>query len=388
MNHLTSHKQHDMPYSEGVRHIMDKIIKGVSKVGHDLFDVFVYYPAYGRTVRLTHDRRGERIRSETKAYEVRYEALTRINNHTFDPRDYRKERPHTFDNAITAWLDRNLGSYSPKSQKDYRNRINGVIVPFFQDMDIRDVNGKVLSDFVHHVRQGRTNKTVNNLVTIVKAFYKDMFYQQAIKQMPMFPRALTVQNKAVAWCPLNVLERIVQEVEDSQVREAILTARLQWLRVGEVRGLRWEDIDFDANQMTVRSSFSSSVFRETTKTGKQTVKHLHSTVKGMLAGRVGHGKAFVFTYRGKPLYESLLRKRFNAARDKAGFSSSLTLYGATRHSGATEGYISTGDIRKVQKALGHTDIRTTMKYEHATDTKAVIEPQAEVREINEKIKTR
>lgn len=81
--------------------------------------------------------------------------------------------------------------------------------------------------------------------------------------------------------------------------------------------------------------------------------------------------------------ESILRKIFNQARDRKSYSKNLTLSGATRHSGATEGYIRTKNIHAVQKALGHSDIRTTMKYTHTDESEAriIIEPQAAVKEI-------
>lgn len=381
MNRLTEQLHDGMSYTEGLWHIMNKITKGIVKAGFELYDVFVYYPVAGRTVRLTHDRRGERIRSETKAFEVRYEALTRITNHTFDPLDYRKEQPHALGNAITAWYGKKCSGYAPKTQKDYRLRIKSIIIPYFDDLDVRDINGKVLSDFLHHLRQSRNPKTVNNIMTILRAFLKDLHYEQTIKAMPVFPRALAIQSKERSWCTDDVLAAIVKDL-DSVTKEAILTARLQWLRVGEVRALRWEDIDFEHHTLIVRSSFSDNDFRETTKTGKQQPIHLHSDVADMLAPRRGHGKAYVFTYRGRPLKEGYLRKQFNRARDAAGYPATLSLYGATRHSGATQGIIATGNIHAVSKGLRHGTVGQTMRYIHYADTRCVIEPAKEIARIS------
>jgi site-specific recombinase XerC len=102
----------------------------------------------------------------------------------------------------------------------------------------------------------------------------------------------------------------------------------------------------------------------------------------MLLPRKGLPNAFVFTHtrKGRPLGEAILRKHFNQARDKLGFPKSLVLYGATRHSMATEGYNSTGDIIAVKEALGHRELTTTMKYTHVdiSASSKIIKPKGKL----------
>jgi len=199
--------------------------------------------------------------------------------------------------------------------------------------------------------------------------------------LPTMPKWERVSYKYRKVCSWEVFENIISKIPDELTREAIITMRLQWLRTGEVRGLIWETVLFDSNQLVIKNSFSGNEFRETTKTGNQATIHLHSTVKDMLWPRRGHPKAFVFTHRGRPLSESWLRKRFNEARDKVGYSKELCLYGATRHSSATEGYAYSKDIYAVKKALRHEDIRTTLKYTHSEETQSIIEPSGKVIQV-------
>ena len=262
-----------------------------------------------------------------------------------------------------------------------------LFIDYFQDVDIRDLTGEQTISFRDMLLETRSPKTVNNILGVLRVFFKWLYDKQRIKQIPYVPPNMRFTSAERDDCSLEVFLKIVNEVENDIVKEALLTTRLQILRVGETRGLRWEDIIWDEDEhgvrpgpgvMKVRNSFSNNVFRETTKTGNPTRKHLHIDIKKMLMKRWGRGfhpKAFIFTYNGKPFYESLMRKQFNAARDKLGYPKSLTLYGATRHSGGKEGYLATKDIRALQKAMGHKDIRTTMRYEHSQNTRSIIEPE-------------
>jgi integrase len=58
-----------------------------------------------------------------------------------------------------------------------------------------------------------------------------------------------------------------------------------------------------------------------------------------------------------------LRKQFRDARSKAGLPESLVLYCA-RHTFGTTAYGATGNLAIVMNVMGHTDVRTAMRYQH------------------------
>jgi integrase len=56
-------------------------------------------------------------------------------------------------------------------------------------------------------------------------------------------------------------------------------------------------------------------------------------------------------------------KQFREARRQAGLPESLVLYCA-RHTFGTAAYEATGNLAVVMKVMGHTDVRTSMRYQH------------------------
>ncbi len=69
------------------------------------------------------------------------------------------------------------------------------------------------------------------------------------------PKEETEENERGALTMEEVAKLIDLEVTDWRVRTAALLNCLAGLRLGEIRGLRWEDIDWEKNQIHVRHNF-------------------------------------------------------------------------------------------------------------------------------------
>lgn len=346
--------------------------------GDSAWDIYIYYPKEKGVIRIAYDKRGKWITSRKDALEVLIEVNNAIGDKKFDPDLYQRTSALRFNDSIRKWWRENKDRYAPSSQKDYERHVE-IAAKYFDTDDVRDTRPRQINDLLNEHFKHTSVKTRNNFLSVLKAFYRDINILDGV-EIPTFPKTGEVEYKYRKWCDWDTFIAIVNEVPEQIDREAMIIMRLELLRVGEVRGLRWDDFLFEEDTLIVRNAFSAQTFSETTKTKDFKIKHLHSEVKEMLLPRAGHPKAFVFTHRGKPYSESWLRKQFNLARDKAGYSKELTLSGATRHSSATEGYLRTKDIRAVQQAIGHKDIRTTLKYTHTdkTITEEVIEPKGVV----------
>jgi integrase len=67
--------------------------------------------------------------------------------------------------------------------------------------------------------------------------------------------------------------------------------------------------------------------------------------------------------RAKGGHRTTMAKQFRKARQKADLPASLVLYCA-RHAFGTAIYEETGNLAMVMKVMGHTDVRTAMRYQH------------------------
>jgi integrase len=145
-----------------------------------------------------------------------------------------------------------------------------------------------------------------------------------------------------------------------------LTAAFTGLRRGELLGLRWRDIDFDASTIRVRASYAAGKLT-TPKSGKVRAVPMAPDVASALA-RIGQRERFTgeddFVFAGEgalPLNGDALSSRYERALKAAGLR--RLRFHDLRHTFGTR-MIREADIRRVQEWMGHADIQTTMKYLH------------------------
>ena len=121
-------------------------------------------------------------------------------------------------------------------------------------------------------------------------------------------------------------------------------------RLTEARHLEWQNLRYDGRLYLGR-----------TKTGEARYTVLSDQVMKQLKPlRRDSGYIFTNPATGKPY--ATIRKLIQGARERAGVSIKGTH--GLRHALGTDMQEATGDIRATQDALGHSDIKTTMKYTH------------------------
>jgi integrase len=142
-------------------------------------------------------------------------------------------------------------------------------------------------------------------------------------------------------------------------------ARASGLRLRECL-LRWSEVDWDARQI-----------RKAGKGGKLVTAPITSTVRSILWPLRGQHPEHVFTYIAKrtkggqvkgqryPLTYNGVKITWRRLRKRAGVEGFR--FHDFRHDVGTKLLRETGNLKLVQKALNHADIKTTVKYAHVLD---------------------
>lgn len=129
------------------------------------------------------------------------------------------------------------------------------------------------------------------------------------------------------------------------------------LRVSELCGLRWRDLDLDQGLVGVRG-----------KGGKERVvpvgSHARDALAQWRASRAAGANDCVFPGRdGRPLTTRAVQLRLKQLALRQGVAKRVHPH-LLRHSFASHMLESSGDLRAVQELLGHADIATTQIYTH------------------------
>jgi len=136
------------------------------------------------------------------------------------------------------------------------------------------------------------------------------------------------------------------------------------LRLAEACNLKWNDIDLNTGKLMVRQGKGSK--DRSLWIGVEDLEALR-TWRERQATDVTDNPAHIFTtLAGKPVSRRYVQKMVARLAAKAGIKKNVHPH-TLRHSFATDLYRETSKIRLVQKALGHSDLSTTMIYTHIVD---------------------
>jgi integrase len=148
-----------------------------------------------------------------------------------------------------------------------------------------------------------------------------------------------------------------------------LTAAMTGLRQGELIGLRWRDIDFQARRLRVVSPYVRGEFNDPKSEGSgrsvPLAKRVHQALKDLRERTVYPADSdlvFCHPETGKPLDRSKLVRRFKQALEQAEVRQ--ITYHELRHTFGTRMAASGIPLRTIQHWLGHADAKTTQIYAH------------------------
>jgi len=140
------------------------------------------------------------------------------------------------------------------------------------------------------------------------------------------------------------------------------------LRSSEAASLRWKDINLTSGKLMVREGKGAK--DRTLWVDDSQLEEL-KTWRERQVNKLGEAPKWVFSTlkegsSGKKLTAQQVWKTLKTYADKAGIEKDIHPH-TLRHTFATDLYRETGKIRLVQKALGHSDLSTTMIYTHIVD---------------------
>jgi integrase len=148
-----------------------------------------------------------------------------------------------------------------------------------------------------------------------------------------------------------------------------LTAAMTGLRQGELLGLRWRDVDFDARKVRVVSPYVRGEFGDPKSAGSGRSVPMAERVAAALRelrerSVYSRDRDLVFCHpdTGKPLDRSKLVRRFKQAIDRANVHR-ITFH-ELRHTFGTRMAAAGTPMRTVQHWMGHADSKTTQIYAH------------------------
>jgi integrase len=340
----------------------------------------------GDRLRLFSDRDGNPLYSERQANRLLERIRSEIDAGEFNPKNYikRELKALRLDTYAVAWLGRQkLRLEAGEISHGYYHFLKGAIyrhiIPHLGTQDIRGFNKGKLNDF-KTVLPG-SDKAKKNILGVVRAIFTDAEDREDILKIPKFPK-IDLADPQTKWLDPEAQEKILAQFSDP-VRKAFYTFLVNMgIRPNEARALRWEDIDWQRETVTIHAAMDLYYYRPSTK--EKDVRTLPLSPGALQALRLlPRGiTGYVFTFRGRPFARSSTGTWWKEAAVAAGYD--ISLYQATKHSLGCQKRLEGVPLDVIQEWFGHKTQASTRRYAKIqTESLKVMHRQQTVSSLDE-----
>ena len=214
-------------------------------------------------------------------------------------------------------------------------------------------------------RQGQGSRSLQRLLSAIRSFYRWLMKEGLANNNPAVSvRAPKASRKLPVTLDADAITRLLEIKDDSPLarrdRAIMELFYSSGLRLSELAGLQWSQVDFASGLVTVTGkgnktrmvplgSYAAAALLEWRK------------VRGEFAG-FEIPQVFV-SNRGNPISTRTIQARIKYWAQRQGLPQKVYPH-LLRHSFASHMLESSGDLRAVQELLGHADISTTQVYTH------------------------
>ena len=292
-----------------------------------------------------------------------------------------KNKKILYKDWIYTWLLEKKDYIKESTYANYSNNIFNHIIPKLGNYYLNELNHKVIQDFLLELSKngrkdnngGLAEKTIKDITIIIKGSIKKGINEDKIKHIELtfnYPKD-NKENK------LYVLTKREQNKITNYVLENInsrniglLISLYSGIRIGELCALRWEDVDFKKNCLTINKTIQRVYIKDK---NKNISKVIITTPKTKNANREipinkdfleilkkvkSDKKHYVLTGNEKYIEPRTYRKHFNKVLDELKIKHFN--FHSLRHTFATN-CISLGvDYKTVSELLGHANVNITL----------------------------
>ena len=283
------------------------------------------------------------------------------------------------------WLQSKKLNVKESSYCNYKRNLEDHIYPVIGDLKYSLITKQQLNDFVEYLmvsgrkdgKGGLSKGTVKDIVTLLKSVSKFAYQEYGLQNVCEGFKASKIKKNEIQ--VLSNIERkkletyLLSNVNLSNI--CTLLSLYTGLRIGEVCGLKWEDIDFKKGCISVNKTVErislgngkTKVVVGDPKTESSIRKvYVPTFIIELLKDHKKSSELFVLSGKLRPTEPRTLQYRFEKVLKKAGIRK-MTFH-SLRHTYATLCIEKGMDIKTLSELLGHSDVKTTLNtYVHSSD---------------------
>lgn len=282
----------------------------------------------------------------------------------------------TFAEAVERYRRTHLLSLKPSTQALYDRLLNTELLPRFGSMKLGELGLRAYAAFdADLARRGLTPEYRTRFTIVFRSVMRIARVAELIDELPAMAKVEQSRRRVIRIPSDDDVARVLEAADDA-ARVAFALAAFAGLRMGEVRALRWGDVELERGCLVVRRSLFGTI-EAAPKSGHERAIPLAPFLADLLAMERApkpRPTALVTSEaEGRPWRAQALRLALHRAQEQAGVG--RWTFHALRHYFVTTLFRVGTPAHVVQRLAGHLHLIVTQRYAHAerADLRAAIE---------------
>lgn len=315
-------------------------------------------------INIRFNRKRYRIASpdRTLAGSKSYEATLRRKLAQGKPITDEPDNTMLFSAFVERWLDIYVKSNNkPSEQLNKRTAVKNHLKPYFGKMELSKINALQIEEFKQKKQnEGKCNKSINNYLGMLNKCLNCAQEWNIIKTVPKI-KMLKVPPQKFNFLTeeeYNKLLERAQKINPNFYSMVLFTLRTG-VRVGELMGLKWGDVDFEKRRVTIKRSLVNGIMGSP-KSNRERNIPLSDDIYDILKKERSAKDNYIF------LDKIVSRFSLNRALKRACKHAGVEIRGwhDLRRSFASKLANNGISLQVIQTLLGHSDIKMTQRYAH------------------------
>lgn len=285
-----------------------------------------------------------------------------------------KDKSITYNDILVLWI-KSKKDLKMQSIINYENLISGYLKNSVGIIKINDLTSTDIENLFLFLKEKNVAvSTKKSLIYIVRSSLNYAYKNNYIDYIDVSNIKFKLPNKAIF-----VLSKDEQNILENNLKEktnirkvCLLLCLYTGLRVGEICGLKWEDIDFSNKSLTIKRTIERIKNKDESIKSKTIL--IESTPKSDTSNRIIPIPDFIISLlllfksdnsyfllsKSHKLYDPRLFESFYSRILKSS-NINHNKFHTLRHTFATRSIESKMDIKTLSEILGHSQIETTLK---------------------------
>jgi len=273
-----------------------------------------------------------------------------------------------FSDYVDSWKELNQPLWRESYRKSIESSLRAHLLPWFGEKRVSDIVKLDILEFRAHLAKAkserkrvRSPRTINRNLKLLRSILSEAADQYEFKSPFIGVKLLKEQKHHIEPLSLAEVQQLLKNVREDY-RNYFQIRFFTGMRSGEMHGLRWENVDFERNEILVRETYADKRVEYTKNDGSQREIYLSAPVKSALHAQyqITGEQNYVFcTANGQPLDTPNVYNRVWLPLLRLLGYKKRRLY-ETRHTCATL-WLAAGESPEwIARQLGHVD--TTMLF--------------------------